>query len=232
MAKEKKIEIAFITVFSVLIFAIFFTLISMNGVVIGNDPAVHLEKAQIFINTGQIPLSILSWTPPLYEIILAMFISVSGATDIGQLIFMVKALTVIVNWLMFMSVYLVGSKFFSKKVGAVAAVLLLMCFPIFELNLWGGYTTVLGIAFLMLLLVYLPLSIEKFGYLAVMFFVGFRRGFVPSTCDFSRRLYFASDSNLFTHKSPRRLPQSLNRINFWRRHSILHLLLPSDDRLP
>lgn len=173
IAKEKKIEIAFITVFSVLIFAIFFTLISMNGVVIGNDPAVHLEKAQIFINTGQIPLSILSWTPPLYEIILAMFISVSGSADIGQLIFMVKVLTVIVNWLMFMSVYLVGSKFFSKKVGAVAAVLLLMCFPIFELNLWGGYTTVLGIAFLMLLLVYLPLSIEKFGYVAVMFFVGF-----------------------------------------------------------
>src|ERR1035437_5124993 len=173
MSNEKKIEIAFITIFSVLIFAIFYTLISMNGVVLGNDPAVHLEKAQIFLNTGKIPLANLGWTPPLYEIVLAMFISFTGATDIGQLILLVKVLAVIVDWLLFMSVYLIGSKFFSKKVGAIAAVLLLMCFPIFELNQWGGYTTVLGIAFLILLLLYLPLSIEKFGYLLVTFFVAF-----------------------------------------------------------
>ena len=173
MTKEKKIEIAFITVFSVLIFAIFYTLISMNGVVIGNDPAVHLEKAKIFLNTGKIPLANLGWTPPLYEIVLAMFISFSGATDIGQLIFLVKALAVIVDWLLFLSVYLVASKFFNKKVGAIAAVLLLMCFPIYEVNLWGGYTSVLGIAFLFLLLLYLPLSVEKFGYLLVTFFIAF-----------------------------------------------------------
>ncbi len=171
--QNQKLEIAFITIFSVLILAIFFTAISMNGVILGNDPAVHLEKARIFLNTGQIPLSNNSWTPPLFEIVLAMFISLSGATDIGQLIFVVKVLTVIVNWLLFMSVYLIGSKFFSKKVGAIASVLLLMCFPIFELNLWGGYTTVLGIAFLVLLLLYLPLSIEKFGYAIVTFFVAF-----------------------------------------------------------
>jgi hypothetical protein len=171
--REKKIEVAFITIFSVLILAIFYTVISMNGVVLGNDPAVHLEKAKIFLDTGKIPLVNLGWTPPLYEIVLAMFISLSGASDIGQLIFMVKVLTVIVNWLMFMAVYLMGSRFFTKKVGAVAAVLLLMCFPIFELNQWGGQTTVLGIAFLLLLLLYLPLSIEKFGYLLVTFFVAF-----------------------------------------------------------
>jgi hypothetical protein len=171
--REKKIEIAFIIIFSVLILAIFYTVISMNGVVLGNDPAVHLEKAKIFLDTGKIPLVNLGWTPPLYEIVLAMFISLSGASDIGQLIFIVKVLTVIVNWLMFMAVYLIGSKFFTKKVGAVAAVLLLMCFPIFELNEWGGYTTVLGIAFLLLLLLYLPFSIEKFGYLLVTFFVAF-----------------------------------------------------------
>jgi asparagine N-glycosylation enzyme membrane subunit Stt3 len=171
--EKQKLEIAFITIFSVLILTGFFTVISMNGVILGNDPAVHLEKARIFLDTEQIPLSNNSWTPPLFEIVLAMFISLTGATDIGQLIFIVKMLTVIVNWLLFMSVYLIGSKFFSKKVGAVASVLLLMCFPIFELNQWGGYTTVLGIAFLILLLLYLPLSIEKFGYALVTFFVAF-----------------------------------------------------------
>jgi hypothetical protein len=171
--REKKLEIIFITVFSVLIFAIFYTLISMNGLVLGNDPAVHLEKAQIFLQTGKIPLVNLGWTPPLYSILLAMIISFTGASDIGQMIFLVKALGVIIDWLLFLSVYLIGSKFFSKKVGAVAAVLLLMCFPMYEVNLWGGYTSVLGIAFMFLLFLYLPLAVEKFGYLLVTFFSAF-----------------------------------------------------------
>ena len=173
MSKEKKIEVAFITIFSVLIFAIFYTLISMNGVVLGNDPAVHLEKAQIFLNTGKIPLANLGWTPPLYEIVLAMFISFTGATDIGQLIFLVKALAVIVDWLLFISVYLLASKFFSKRVGAVAAVLLLMCFPMYEVNQFGGYTTVLALAFMVLVFLYTPLAAERLGYLAVTFFAAF-----------------------------------------------------------
>ncbi len=173
ISKEKKIEIAFITIFSVLIFAIFYTVVSMNGVVLGNDPAVHLEKAQIFLNTGKIPLANLGWTPPLYEIVLAMFISLTGATSIGQLIFLVKFLAALVDWLLFFSVYLIASKFFSKKVGMVASVLLLMCFPLYEANQFGGYTTVLALAFMLLVFLYTPLAIERFGYLVVTFFVAF-----------------------------------------------------------
>ena len=173
LTKERQIEITFITVFSVLIFAIFYTLISMNGVVLGNDPAVHLEKAQIFLQTGKIPLSNLGWTPPLFEILLAMIISFSGASNIGQLIFLVKALAVIVDWLLFLSVYLIASKFFNKKVGAVASVLLLMCFPMYEVNAFGGYTTVLAIAFMLLVFLYSSLAIEHFGYLLVTFFAAF-----------------------------------------------------------
>ncbi len=145
----------------------------MNGVVLGNDPAVHLEKAQIFLQTGKIPLVNLGWTPPLYELLLAMLISFSGATGIGQQIFLVKALAVIIDWLLFLSVYLIGRKFFNKKIGAVAAVLLLMCFPIYEVNAWGGYTTVLGITFILLVFLYLTLAMEQFGYLVVTFFAAF-----------------------------------------------------------
>jgi len=92
-------EVVFVAVFSVLISAIFYVLISMNGVVLGNDPAVHLEKAQIFLNTGQISLANIGWTPPLYQIVLAMFISLSGAADMGQMIFLVKVVAVICDWL-------------------------------------------------------------------------------------------------------------------------------------
>jgi hypothetical protein len=68
---------------------------------------------------------------------------------------------------------LIGRKFFNKKIGAVAAVLLLMCFPIYEANAWGGYTTVLGITFILLVFLYLTLAIEQFGYLVATFFAAF-----------------------------------------------------------
>jgi len=145
----------------------------MNGVVLGNDPSVHLEKAQIFLQTGKIPLSNLGWTPPLYEIVLAMVITFSGATDIGQLIFLVKALAVVIDWLLFLSVYLLASKFFNKKVGAVASVLLLMCFPMYEVNAFGGYTTVLAMAFMLLVFLYSSLAVENLGYLVVAFLAAF-----------------------------------------------------------
>jgi len=173
LTKEKQLEIAFITIFSVLVLAIFYTQISMNGVVLGNDPAVHLAKAQIFLQTGKVPLVNLGWTPPLYELILAMLISISGATAVGEQIFLVKALAVIVDWLLFLSVYLIGRKFFNRKVGAVAAVLLLMCVPIYEANAWGGYTTVLGITFILFVLLSLTQAVEQFGYLVVTFLSAF-----------------------------------------------------------
>jgi len=173
LTRERQLEIAFITIFSVLVLLIFYTTISMNGVVLGNDPAVHLEKAQIFLQTGKVPLVNLGWTPPLYELLLAMLISLSGATGIAQMIFLVKALAAIVDWLLFMSVYLIASKFFNKKVGAVSAALLLMCFPVFEANQFGGYTTVLGITFILFVLLYLTKAVDQSGYLVVTFLAAF-----------------------------------------------------------
>jgi len=170
---DSRFEIVFVAVFSVLISSIFYVLISMNGVVLGNDPAVHLEKAQIFLNTGQISLANLGWTPPLYQIVLAMFISLSGAADMGQMIFLVKVVAVICDWLFVFSAYLIASKFFDKRVGLAAVILLLMCFPVFEANQFGGYTTVLALAFMLLVFLYTPLAVERLGYLTVAFFVAF-----------------------------------------------------------
>ncbi len=136
-----KIELVFIAVFSVLILIMFNSLISMNGVLLGNDPAVHLEKAQIFLNTGEISLANLSWTPPLFQIVLAMIISLSGATEITQYIVILRILTVALNWLLLMSVYLLARKFFNRKVAIASVILLLMCFPIYEANQFGWLHT-------------------------------------------------------------------------------------------
>ncbi len=171
--QKKILEITFAAVFSALILVLFYSITSMNGLVMGNDPAVHMEKAHIFLDTGQIPLENLGWTPPLFQIVLAVLISFTGATSVAQLIFLEKALAVVIDWLLFFSVYLIGSKFFGKRIGGVAAVLLLFCVPMFELNLWGGYTTVLGLAFLFLLLVYLPFALKTLEHIIITFFVAF-----------------------------------------------------------
>jgi len=172
--EQKKIfELTFAAVFSAVILVLFYSIISMNGLVLGNDPAVHLEKAKIFLQTGKIPLENLGWTPPLFQILLAMLISFTGATSVAQLIFLEKTLAVLIDWLLFFSVYLIGSKFFGKRIGGIAAVLLLFCFPMYELNLWGGYTTVLGLAFMFLLFLYLPLAMKNFGHIVITFFVAF-----------------------------------------------------------
>lgn len=173
LQNKKQLEVGFIAVFSAIILSLFYAVISMNGVVLGNDPAVHLEKAQIFLNTQQISLANLGWTPPLYQIVLAMIISISGSVDMAQYIVMLRILTVVVNWLLFMSVYLLGTKFFGRKVGATAAILLMLCFPVFEANQFGGYTTVLALAFMFLVLLYTPLAMDKLGYVVVAFFAAF-----------------------------------------------------------
>lgn len=173
LALDKRIEYTFVAVFSAGILAGFYLLVSMNGVVLGNDPAVHLEKAMIFLNTGEISLANLGWTPPLYQIVLAMIISLTGISDITQYIVLMRVLTAVLDWLFFMSAYLLARKFFGRKVAFATVILLLMCFPVYEANQFGGYTTVLAFAFMLLVFLYTPLAVEHLGYLVVTFFAAF-----------------------------------------------------------
>jgi hypothetical protein len=145
----------------------------MNGLVLGIDPAVHIAKAQLFLDTEQIPLDNTGWIPPLFEILIAVYSLLGGTISVGQMLVVEKMLAVTVNWLLFLSVYLVSSKFFNKKVGAVAAIFMSLCYPIYFLNTWGGYTTALGMTFLFLLFYVSYLAIKQFSYAVVTFFVVF-----------------------------------------------------------
>jgi hypothetical protein len=172
---KKILEIVFAAIFSTVVLILFYSVLSMNGLVLGNDPAVHLEKAQIFLHTGKISIDNLSWVPPLYQILLATLITFTGTgtSNLEQIILLVKTTAILIDWLLLFSVYLIGAKFFNKKTGAIAAILLLLCFPIYEINAWGGYTTILGLSFMFLLFLYLPLAKKDLGYIMVTFLAGF-----------------------------------------------------------
>jgi hypothetical protein len=167
ISKNKLLELAFLTGLSLIIIIIFYSTISANGLILGNDGSVHLSRAQEFIDAGKISLANLGWTPPLYQILLTFLITFTGATNIEQLILLVKVSAVLTNWLLLVGVYLISSRFFNKKVGVVAVSLLFACFPMFEINMWAGYTSVLGIAFMLFLFLYLPLAVEHKRYMVI-----------------------------------------------------------------
>jgi hypothetical protein len=170
---KKNFETLAIAGFSVFIFVFFYTILSMNGLVLGNDPAVHIQRANSFLSSGNIPISDIAWYPPLYHIFLSTLIAFTGATDIGSLIFLIKTLTVLIDWLLILSVYLLGAKFFEKKIGFIAALFLFLCFPLYEINQWGGYTTILSLGMMTLLFVYLSLDRKGFGNTLIIFALSF-----------------------------------------------------------
>ena len=171
--RDGNLEAVFIIAFSALVFALFFFFTGANGLVLGNDPAVHLETAKYFLSTGSLPLSDILWLPPLYHLVLATFISFTGATTAGQQLVLIKAVTALMDWMLIFSVYLIAAKFFSKKTGLIAASLLLLCFPLYELNSWGGYTSILSLSFMALLFVYLALPLKSAGNAFVAFILAF-----------------------------------------------------------
>jgi asparagine N-glycosylation enzyme membrane subunit Stt3 len=172
-SKDKNIEVAFMAVFSVLIFMLFFSFLGTNGLIIGNDSAIHLHNALRFLEVGKISLSEAAWYTPLYHFILDTFIVFTGITSPAQLVILTKTVTALVNLLVVSSVYLITSKFFSKKAGVLAVTLLLLCFPLYELNAWGGYTSILALAFMMLTILYLSFPVKGAGYTLMAFIFAF-----------------------------------------------------------
>jgi len=169
----KSLEIIFAVVFSVLVFTFFFALVSMNDLVLGNDPAFHLNRARSFLESGKIPMGDFAWYPPLYHILLSSLIAFTGATSIEQMLFLMKALTALIDWLLVFSVYLMGAKFFGKKYGVLASALMLLCFPLYEINFWGGYTGILSLAFMCLLFLYFSLVRKELELILITFILAF-----------------------------------------------------------
>lgn len=169
----KRLELIFAVVFSVVTLVFFFNLLSSNGLILGNDPAFHLGRAEMILASGTIPMGDFMWYPPLYHIVLSSVIAFTGATSIEQLLFVMKALTALINWLLIASVYLIGAKFFGKKYGILASALMFLSLPLYEINSWGGYTSILSLAFMCLLFLYLPTITRGIQPVLITFFVSF-----------------------------------------------------------
>jgi asparagine N-glycosylation enzyme membrane subunit Stt3 len=170
---EKKLEIIFLAVISPMVFVFFYAVLSANGLVLGNDPAFHLGRAEMILATGVVPMGDFMWYPPLYHLLLSSVIAFTGATSIDQLLFVMKTLTALMDWLLVAAVYLIGAKFFTKKYGILASALTMLCLPLFAVNSWGGYTTILAIALMCLMFVYLPTVTRSIQPVLITFILTF-----------------------------------------------------------
>jgi hypothetical protein len=127
----------------------------------------------MILATGDIPTGDYVWYPPLYHLLLSFILAFTGATSVEQLLFVVKTLTALIDVLLIGSVYLLGARFFGKKYGTLAAALILLSLPLYEVNLWGGYTTILSLVFMCLLFLYLSTVTRGIQPVLITFLVGF-----------------------------------------------------------
>jgi hypothetical protein len=134
---------------------------------------VHLATAEMYLAQHHIPFSGLLWYPPLFHVWLITFLSFTGSATIEQSIFLLKCVTVLINWLVIFSVYLLGARFFGKKTGVFAASFLLLILPFYEINMWGGYTSIASVALMMLLILYLSLNKKDTPTTLVIFMLTF-----------------------------------------------------------
>ena len=171
--REKNLEAAFAIAFAVLVFVFFFMFVGSNGLVLGNDPAVQLQTAKYMLATHQLLPSDRVWLPPLYHLVLATLMTFTGAITIEQQLFIMKAFTATMDLLLVSSAYVLTAKFFGKKTGVLAATILLLCSPFFEINAWGGYTSILALVFMTLLFAYLALPLKSVSNAFVAFLLAF-----------------------------------------------------------
>jgi hypothetical protein len=125
-----------------------FQQMSTDGILPGNDPAVHLARARTIVMNEKVTYTEVPWYPPLLHSIIAVLQIFGGTLDIMAAAFMVKLLIATLNVLIMLSTYLLSRKLFGIGVGVVSAVFTILSVPLFEMVFWGGYANFLGLGYI------------------------------------------------------------------------------------
>jgi hypothetical protein len=135
--------IAVITVFTVTVYYM-----STDGILPGNDPAVHIGKAEKIVTDERVTYSAVPWYPPLFHAVLAVLQIFSGTLDVIVAAFILKMLIATLNVLIMLSTYLLTRKLFGKGAAVATAVFVILSVPLIEMVFWGGYANFLGLAYI------------------------------------------------------------------------------------
>gem|GEM_PF-2179719 len=142
------IELVFVLIAISTLFVVTVHQMSTDGVLPGNDPAVHLGKTKKIVMDERVSYSAVVWYPPLFHTILAMLQIFAGTLDVMAAAFILKLLIATLNVLILLSTYLLSRKLFGTGVAVASAVFTILSVPLLEIIFWGGYTNFLGLAYI------------------------------------------------------------------------------------
>ena len=142
------IELVFVLIAVSTLFIITVHQMSTDGVLPGNDPAVHLGKAKKIVMDERVSYSEVAWYPPLFHTVLAMLQIFAGTLDVMVAAFILKLLIATLNVLILLSIYLLSRKLFGIGVAVASTVFTILSVPLFEIIFWGGYANFLGLAYI------------------------------------------------------------------------------------
>jgi len=142
------IELVFILIAASTLFIVTVHQMSTDGILPGNDPAVHLGKAKMIVMDKRVSYSEVAWYPPLFHTIVAMLQIFAGTLDAIAAAFILKMLIATLNVLILLSTYLLSRKLFGRGVAVASAVFTILSVPLFEMIFWGGYANFLGLAYI------------------------------------------------------------------------------------
>jgi hypothetical protein len=146
--KLSTIELVFVIIAAASLFILTVHEMSTDGILPGNDPAVHLGKAKQIIMDERVSYSEVAWYPPLFHTILAMLQIFAGTLDVMAAAFLLKLLIATFYVLILLSTYLLSRKLFGTGVAVVSAVFTILSVPLFEMTFWGGYANFMGLAYI------------------------------------------------------------------------------------
>ncbi len=146
--KLSTIELFFVLIAASTLFIVTVHQMSTDGVLPGNDPAVHLGKAEKIVIDEGVTYSTSPWYPPLFHTVLATLQIFAGTLDVMVSAFILKMLIATLNVLMLLSTYLLTRKLFGTGVAVASAVFMILSVPLLEMVFWGGYANFLGLAYI------------------------------------------------------------------------------------
>jgi hypothetical protein len=146
--KLSTIELVFVIIAAASLFILTVHEMSTDGILPGNDPAVHLGKARQIVMDERVSYSEVAWYPPLFHTIVAMLQIFAGTLDVMAAAFFLKLLIATFYVLILLSTYLLSRKLFGTGVAVVSAVFTILSVPLFEMVFWGGYANFMGLAYI------------------------------------------------------------------------------------
>ena len=140
-------ELVFVLVAVSSLFVFTINLMSTDGILPGNDPAVHLEQAKTVVMNKGVAHSEIFWYPPFFHTFLAILLLFAGTVDVMVASLMLKFMVATSNVLLLLSTYLLCRRLLGRGVAITSTVFTALSVPLLEMIFWGGYPNFLGIAY-------------------------------------------------------------------------------------